>query len=141
MKVILTKDVQGLGRSGDVKEVSDGHARNFLVPKHFALPATTQALAKLQKEEQEHQSKVTKQQEWFEALKVKLESKTFTIKAKASKEHLFAAVHEKEILEALNLPEAKVILDKPIKTLGLHKIEIWLDPKYSVKINLNVQSI
>src|SRR5258708_6049100 len=102
MKVILTKDVAGLGRSGDIKTVSDGHARNFLIPKHLALPATTEVLARVQKEEAEHQAKVKKDIERFQFLKTKLESKTITIKAPAAKNNLFAAIRENGIAKAIN---------------------------------------
>ena len=91
MKVILTKDVAGLGRAGDVKEVSDGYARNFLLLKHQALPATVQSLGKLQKEQQEKQAKIAKEVERARALKNKLDGKTLTLKGKANGENLFAA--------------------------------------------------
>ena len=158
MKVILTKDVTGLGRAGDIKEVSDGHARNFLIPKHLALPATTESLLRIQKEESEHQAKVLKDQERFLDLKKKLENKTFTIKVKATpprpngqvgagKKNLFAAVHEAEI--------AKVITDKagaeispkmieiklPIKALGLHEVEVRFAKNLTARVKLIVESL
>jgi large subunit ribosomal protein L9 len=147
MKVILTKDVTGIGRAGDVKEVSDGHARNFLLPRHLALPATTSALSKLQKEESERQAKLKKEIEQFAALKNKLESKTFTIKGKANKQSLFAAIHEKEIAKQvadsmnLEITAGQVVLDKAIKTLGEHEAEIRFAGGLKARVRLNVEAL
>jgi large subunit ribosomal protein L9 len=147
MKILLTKDVQGLGRAGDVKEVSDGYARNFLLPRHFGLPATSSVLAKVQKEEQEHQAKVAKQQEVFEQLKQRLVTKTFTIKAKAEKNTLFAAVKESQIAAAikdkltLEISPDQIIIKSPIKTLGKHEAEIRFAGNAKTIIQLDVRAL
>lgn len=144
MKVLLTKDVPNLGRSGEIKEVSDGHARNFLIPKHLALPATSQVLQKIQKEEQEKQAKIFKDLERFQNIKNKLEGKTFTIKAKSEKQNLFAAVHEKEIAQAINekagteISPELIKIQSPIKTLGEHQVEIVFNSEIRTKIKLVV---
>lgn len=146
MKVILTKDVTGLGRAGDVKEVSDGYARNFLLLRHLALPATVKALDKLQKEELEHQAKVKKMQERFEQMKTKLENKVFAVKARAEKTHLFAALRPQQIADAINhkqnygvLPE-HVTIKAPIKSLGEHEVELRLAQQSIIKVKLVVES-
>jgi large subunit ribosomal protein L9 len=145
MKVILTKDVPSLGRAGDIKEVSDGHARNFLIPKHLALPATTEILAQVQKEEQERQTKILKDTERFAVLKNKLEGKTFTIHARATKNNLFAAIHEKEIAQVINdktggeISPSAIVLEKPVKRLGLHEIQIRFAKNVSALVKLNVE--
>ncbi len=145
MKVILTKDVAGLGRSGDIKEVSDGHARNFLIPKHLALPATSEVLNKIQKEEFEHQQKIAREQDRSLSLKNKLENKIFTIKAKANKNSLFAAVHEDQIAKAINdktgaeISPSLIVLKKPVKTLGIHEVEIRFAKNLSASVKLNVE--
>lgn len=147
MKVILTKDVAGLGRAGDVKEVSDGHARNFLLPRHLVLPATRSSLQKLQKEEQERIDRAKRQDEKFLAVKNKIQSKTFIIKGKAEKQHLFAAIHEDQIAKVLSdslsleLHSSQIVMSKPIKNLGLHEVEIRFNENHIAKINLEVQSI
>jgi large subunit ribosomal protein L9 len=139
MKVILTKEVQGLGRPGDIKEVSDGHARNFLIPRHLALPATTAALDRLQKAQKEQQAKVLKDQAQLNALAVKLASQTIIITAKASKEHLFASISAKQIAEAINdklkseIAPNQIQIQKPIKSLGVHEVEIMLN-KVKIKV-------
>lgn len=146
MKVILVKDVPGLGRAGDVKNVSDGHARNFLIPRRLVLPASTEALTKIQKEEAEHQSKVAKEHERFIQLKNKLENKTITIKAKASKNHLFASVHELEIAQAITeklgveVSPVLIKLKEPVKSLGQHEVEILFAKDMSAMVRLNVET-
>ncbi len=147
MKVLLTKDVSGLGRAGDVKEVSDGHARNFLIPKHLALPATSSLLQKVQKEESERIAKVKKEQEQMNALKNKLENKTFTVKGRASKEHLFAAIKPGEIVEAIRskigveLRPEQIVLKTALKSLGLHEVELALAQNTRCVVKLNIESL
>ena len=141
MKVILTKDVSGLGRANQIKDVSDGHARNFLIPKHLALPATAQVLAKVQKEEKEKQEKLIKLQERNVSLRNNLEGKTFTIRAKAEKQNLFAAVHEDQIAKLLAVEPEKIIISQPIKSLGLHEVEVKFSDNLKAKVKLDVQSL
>ena len=143
MKVILTKDVQGLGRSGDVKEVSEGHARNFLLPRKLALPATTVALERVQKEQQEKQAKVSKEHERASMLKHKLEAKKFSFKAKASGKNLFAAVSPKQIAEELTksgieISPNDINIKKPIKSLGSHEVLVGLAFDVEALLNLEV---
>ncbi|HTL39598.1 MAG TPA: 50S ribosomal protein L9 [Methylomirabilota bacterium] len=146
MKVLLTKDVSGLGRAGDVKEVSDGHARNFLIPRHLALPATSAVLQKVQKEEAEHQAKLKRQQEQIEQFKLKLENKIFNIKAKAQKEHLFAAIKNTDIANAINakmnlsISPDQIVIEKPIKSLGSQEALIRLAPGQTIKVKLDIES-
>ena len=144
MKVILTKDVTNLGRVGDVKEVSDGYARNFLLTKHLALPATSEVLAKVQKEQAEHQQKISKEHERFLQIRHKLENKTVTIRAKAQKNNLFAAIHEKEISQAIaekigvELSPQYIQIPKPVKSLGAHDVTIRLAKNLEAHVHLQV---
>lgn len=146
MNVLLTKDVPGLGRAGDVKNVSDGHARNFLIPKHLALPATRSLLAKTQKEEAEKQAKIAREQERMLQLKKKLEGKTFVIKAKVQGKNLFAAIHEDQIAQLISEKTGVVIsptlinLSKPLKSLGLHEVEVRFAPGVAALVRLNIES-
>ena len=145
MKVLLTKDVSGLGRAGQIMEVSDGHARNFLLPKHLALPATSSLLAKVQKEEAEKQAKVKKETERFLTIKNKLEGKTITIKAKAEGKNLFAGIHEKELAKTLTeklgveISPAAIKLVGQVKSLGLHPVELRLAENIVAHVKLNVE--
>lgn len=141
MKVILTKDVVSLGRAGDIKEVSDGYARNFLMPKRLALPATAQLLAQAQREEQDRQDKIQRLRESSLSLKRKLESTTIAVKAKADKGKLFAAVREKDIAQAAGLRPEQIVIAKPIKTMGTHEAEARLFEEIKAKIKVNVESV
>jgi large subunit ribosomal protein L9 len=148
MKVILTRDVPNLGRSGEVKEVSDGHFRNFLMPKHWALPATTAALSKLQKEEGERQEKLKRDLEKLSALKNQIQNKTISIKVKDSgKKSLFAAIRESQVAEALNdklklnLDPKQILIKTPIKSLGEHTVEVKLAENIISKVTLKIESI
>lgn len=130
-----------------MKGVSDGYARNFLIPRHLALPATISILEKVQKEERERQAKIQKLQEHFNALKNQLDKTTFVIKAKADKQNLFAAIHENEIAKVINnklnldLNPEQIKLFGPIKSLGLHELEIQFAQNSSTKVKLDVQAI
>lgn len=147
MKLLLTKDVSGLGRTGDIKEVSDGHARNFLIPKGLALPATSGMLAKVQKETQEKQNKVAREQERIQQLKNRLSQKEFIIEGKASGGKLFAAIHEKEIVAAINkkfpnsVNEDQIKLPKPIKTVGESEVGINLSDTVIFKVRIIIKPI
>ena len=146
MKVILTKDVPGLGRSGDVKEVSDGHARNYLIPKHLVLPATTSELRKIQKEEQEHQAKVEKERVLAGQLRQKLQSMTFEVTGKSSKQTLFAAITQKQIAEAINkklnlrIEPQQITINQPIKTLGESLVEVRLQDFSHAQVKIQVKA-
>jgi large subunit ribosomal protein L9 len=146
MKVLLTKDVSGLGKIGDVKDVSDGYARNFLLRQHLGLPATASVLAQVQKEEKEKQARIVKEQERFLALKNKLEGKSLVIKAKSEGKNLFAAIHEKEIAQKLihqfgiEISPQLMRISNPIKSLGVHKVEIKFSENIKSTINVEVQN-
>jgi large subunit ribosomal protein L9 len=145
MKVILTKDVTSLGRTGDVKEVSDGHARNFLIPRHLALPATSEVLAKVQKEQQEKQTKLVRDVEKLLKIKNRINGKSITIKAKASKTILFAGLHEKDIAHAIGetlgievSPES-IILPESVKSIGIHQVMVRFAKDVEAVVILKVE--
>lgn len=144
MKVILSKDVAGLGRAGQIKEVSDGHARNFLIPRHLALPATSAALSQIQKEESEHEAKVARLAAQSVELKRKLEAKVFLVSGKAAGERLFAAVKPAQIAQVIQeklhlaIEPKQVIITTAIKTLGIHDAEIRLTETIHAKVKIEV---
>lgn len=147
MKLILIKDVKNLGRAWDVIEVSDGYARNFLIPKRFALVATTAELENLKKQKKEHLEKSARMQEKFDSLKTKFSNRVFTVKAKADNQKLFAAVHEKAIADSINqklsleITPEQIILNQPIKNLGLTEAQLKLSPNVLVDIKINVEAL
>ncbi len=138
MKVIFLKDVPRVGRKYDTKEVNDGYATNFLLPRKLAVVATAKAVAEIENRKKE----IAIEREVQESLLLKnleeIKDKTVTIKAKADeKGHLFAQVHKKEIIEAMkaqnhaDIGEEFIVLEKPIKEVGEHEIPISIKGKKS----------
>jgi large subunit ribosomal protein L9 len=138
MRVIFLQDVQRVGKRHDIKNVSDGYAANFLLPRKLAVSATPSAIAELERRKKE----VVVQKEIQEDLLIKnleeIKGKVVTIKEKAdAKGHLFASVHKKEIIEAMktehhaDISEEFIILEKPIKAVGEFEIPIVVKNKKS----------
>ncbi|HPU62626.1 MAG TPA: 50S ribosomal protein L9 [Mobilitalea sp.] len=148
MEVILMEDVKNLGKKGDIVKVSDGYARNFLLPKKLGVEATKQNLyqLKLQKEAEER-----RQQEIYEEAKElgkKLETVTVNVKIKAGEGgRAFGSVSTKEIAAALQeqaniqLDKKKIQLNDPIKNVGTYKVAVKLHPKVSVELTVKVEAI
>lgn len=121
MKIILLKDVKGVGKKFEEKQVPDGYALNFLIPRQLARHATPQVLKELES--------LKAQREKSESLELeKLEEKLkglneVQIKAKANEQgHLFAKIGKREISNATGLPEEIILLDTPIKEAGTHSV-------------------
>lgn len=135
MKVIFLKDVKGTAKKGEVKEVSDGHARNFLFPKGLAREATDSSV----KEMAHHKASLDKrkQEELDEAkgLAERLSALTLKIHSKAGEGgKLFGSITSKDIAETLEktsgyvIDKRKIQLEGAIKTMGTHKVEAKLYP-------------
>ena len=125
MKVILTQDVKSQGKKGQLVEVSDGYARNFLLPKKLAVIATAENLNTMKLQEKARKAQ--------EATAKKLKDLTVKIAAKAGEGgRLFGAVTAKEVSEALsqqhgvNIAKTKLVLDEPIKACGGYQIKAKL---------------
>lgn len=144
MKVILLQDVKALGRKGEVKEVADGYARNFLFKKNLAQPADKANLNSLN-----HEMRLKMQRE--EALKAQAEKqaaeladKTVVLRAKAGEAgRLFGSVTTADVSAALReigyaIDKRKIELPEPVKTLGTHSAVIKLYTNIQVKIALEV---
>ncbi|MEK7567940.1 MAG: 50S ribosomal protein L9 [Patescibacteria group bacterium] len=136
MKVILLKDIPKLGRKYDVKEVSSGHAINFLIPQKLVETATPEAIVRVKEKQAEHLTHLKVQEELLNSNFETLKEKTIIIKGKVNEEgHLYAKIHAKEIMEALKtetrleLPEGSIILDEPIKEIGEYLIKIKINRK------------
>lgn len=145
MKVILTKDLKGSGKKGELVKVSDGYARNFLLPKGFAVEASTQAMAELKAKEDaaEHHAAVEKQTAMDVAKKLKDQSVKFTAKAGANGK-LFGSVTAKEISEELKkqfgceVDKRKISLDADIKAFGTYKAVVKLHQGITANIKVVV---
>ncbi len=128
MKVILLKDVRGLGQLHNIKEVSDGYATNFLFPQGLAEAATAQKIETLIAKKEAHESQLRTQEAALDIIIAAAEAKTISLTVRATeKGGLFKALTKKDIVQALQkeyslvVPEGVVHSD-PIKTIGEHAI-------------------
>ena len=148
MKVILLKDLKGTGKKGDIKEVSDGYARNYMIPKGFAQEATSQNINTLNQKNssKEHKLEIEKQ----EALKIKqaLENNKLIIKAKAGEgQKLFGSITSKDIEEELKkqkniiLDKKKIDLKEPIKMIGSFSVKLKLFTGIVCDLQVEIEQI
>jgi large subunit ribosomal protein L9 len=145
MKVIFLQDVKGQGKKGEVKEVSEGYARNYLFPRGLATEASKGNLKTLEAQQQAAERRKQQEKEEAEALGKKLEAMTVVIRAKAGEGgRLFGAITSKQVAEALakqgiDIDKRKIELDEPIRTLGVTKVPVKLHPQ--VRATLGVQVV
>ena len=145
MKVILLQDVRGQGKAGDVINVSDGYARNFLFPKKLAAVADAAIMNELKGKEEArlHRIEVEKKAAQETAEKLKTVSVKLSVQAGADGK-LYGAVTAKDIAEAMQkqhgieIDRRKLQIDEPIKTFGEHAVDIKLYPEITGKVNLVV---
>ncbi len=147
MKVIFLKDQTGGGRKGEIKDVSEGYAKNFLIAKGIAALASGELQAKVAKEQKEAEAKKKKKSDQAQQLKQELEKRVFTVKIKVGdKGQIFSGVHEKEIAAAINakmsleIEKNQVVLGKPIKDLGEHMVTVKLEGGITAKIKIKAEA-
>jgi large subunit ribosomal protein L9 len=146
MKVIFIADVKNVGKKGEIKDVAEGYARNFLLPQKLAELATEKIVEKAKQNqaeaEKEKQAEIAKAQE----LIAKLKELNIVIKSKGSKEKLFGSITAKDIAEALkksshNFAEENIKIKEHIKTVGEHEVEIDLAHGVKTKLKIVVELI
>ena len=145
MKVILTADVKGQGKKDQVIDVSDGYARNFLLPKKLAIPADSKALNEVKNKEASKQYKLETEKKNAEAIAKKLETITVRIVYAAGPDsRLYGSVTSKEIAEYLkkdhgiDIDKRKISLKEPIKSFGIYKVDVKLFTDVNGKITVEV---
>lgn len=145
MKVILQQDVRGQGKKGQLVEVSDGYARNFLMPRGLAQEATKENLNVMHGKQEAEAYKKQMALDDAKELAKKLGELTVEIKAKSGENgKLFGSVTSKEIVEELlgahhiKIDKKKLVLPDGIKTLGTTEVEIKLHPGVSAKLKVSV---
>ena len=141
MKVILLKNVDKLGKEGEVKEVADGYARNFLIPQDLAKPATEQALREAELSEAKKSKVVQTDLEEAQKLAEQLDGRELFIKVKEKDGTLFGSVNEKTISktfadEGLKIEPENVKLDEPIKEVGDYDVRLELP--HGLEANIKV---
>lgn len=144
MKVIFLQDVKGQGKKGQVKDLSEGYVRNFLLPQGLAKLASDGNLKTLEVQNASEQKRKEKEKEDAQALGKRLDELTVVIKTKAGEGgRLFGAITSKQIAEALatqgiKIDKRKIELEDPIRTLGVTQVSVKLHPE--VKAKLSVQA-
>ena len=143
MKVILLNDVKKLGKKGDVKDVSDGYARNFLIARGLAVAESDSSKAILNKQKAEEAKEDAAKRAEANVIKGKIESQEFIFKVNAKDGKVFNSVSGKQIEEelakkGLKIDKKKIKDPKPISTLGYSnvKIELYKDVIANIKIKL-----
>ena len=141
MKVILLEDVKSLGKKGDIVNVSDGYANNFLLKRGLAIPATPQALNELKNREAAAAHRLEEEKKAAQAAAKELEGKTVKLFARGGAGgKLFGSVSTKEIAEAIQkelgveLDKRKISLDAEIKAFGTYTAEVKLYTGVSAKV-------
>jgi large subunit ribosomal protein L9 len=144
MKVILKEDVKKLGNMGQVVDVSDGYARNYLVPRGLAVEASTKNIKSLEHEKRTIIEKAKKIRNSAQELADRISQMNLVIKAKAGEEgKLFGSVTSMDISELLKkegieVDKKKIFIDEQIKRLGTYSVNIKFHPGVSTQLNIQV---
>ena len=146
MEVILKKDVKGSGKAGDIVKVSDGYARNRLIPAGLAVEATEANKRAIEREKAKAAEKFAQEKGEAEAFAAKLSADTVIVKTKVGEGgRLFGSITSMDIAEAIKaqtgeeLDKRKIVLDKPIKETGTEKVEIKLFQDVSAKVTVRIE--
>jgi large subunit ribosomal protein L9 len=147
LKVMLTKDVENVGRAGDVKEVADGYGRNFLLPRKLAVPARAGVEEEAKKIRDAANRREAKDRNEAQALAEEIGNKTVVVRLRTGAEDkAFGAVTNADIASALKaqhqveIDRHKIDLKEPIKQLGEHQVALRLHREVEAHINLIVTS-
>lgn len=146
MKIILLQDVKGQGKKGEVIDVNEGYARNFLVKKGLAEIATSAKLNDLKQKNSAAEFHKAEELKAMRSLAKEINGKTFTVKIKAGQAgKVFGSVTSANVSDALNaagynIDKKKIILSAPIKTLGNYTIDLKLAEGVSAKIDITVEA-
>ncbi|KPC75815.1 50S ribosomal protein L9 [Laceyella sacchari] len=145
MKVILQQDVKGTGKKGEVKEVSEGYARNFLIPRKLAIPATDGNMNTLKEQKRLEEKRKEAELKEAQALGQRIDSLTVKLSTKTGQGgRVFGSITSKQISQALKqqhqlqIDKKKILLDEPIRALGVTKVPVKLHPKVSATLSVQV---
>jgi len=142
MEVILNQDVERLGKAGQIVKVKEGFARNFLIPNGLAVSLTAANLKKLEQEKQKKVLQLDKSRKGAEELSARLASLSLTIPVLTQEEDkLYGSIAAQDVAAALKeegfeIDKKSIVLDVPIKSLGIYEVPIELHPEVSCKIKI-----
>jgi large subunit ribosomal protein L9 len=148
MQVLLLKDVEQVGRAGEVKRVADGYARNFLIPRGLATMASPGAIKKAELEREAVARRQAKELSEAQALAQALDGRTVSFRARAGEQdRLYGSITKADIAEELEkqvrqeVDRRKIELDEPIKELGTHAVTIHLGPDAEATVSVVVERL
>ena len=148
MKVILRSNVEGVGYTGDVVEVANGYAQNFLMPKGLAMRATEGAVSQAAAMKRSRDLQDLKQREVAEEAAQRLEAVSISIEARVGQDdQLYGSVTTSDIAEAvqaqtgIELDRRNMSLEEPIRQVGTHQVEMRLHPEVRVQLTIEVASV
>ena len=145
MKVILLQDVKGKGKKGQILEVSDGYARNFMLPKKMAIEATADAINTVKMNDKATQERIAREKAEALATSKKLREMTVTVTAKGGGNgRLFGSVTNQEIADALaktgiKLDKRKIVIADPIKNVGTYTVTCKLGYEISAPLSVKIE--
>lgn len=146
VKVILKEDVQNLGEMGEIVNVSDGYARNFLIPRKLATVADQKNVRELEHEKRVIDRRAEKLKADAQTLADRISAVTINIKAKAGEEEkLFGSVTAMDVAEALkaegfDVDKKKIVIEEPIKRLGTHAVAVKVGKDVTATVNVEVEA-
>ncbi|HEY8445944.1 MAG TPA: 50S ribosomal protein L9 [Thermomicrobiales bacterium] len=148
MKVILRKDVENLGEAGTIQTVSDGYARNYLIPKGLAVVATPGELKVHAENQRVKERKIARQERELQELADRIAATELTFEARAGEQgRLFGSVTAGDIAEKLStavgteIDRRKIVLEEPIRTVGEHSVTVHLVGKLRPQVKVVVQAV
>ena len=148
MKVILLQDVRGKGKKGQLLEVSDGYARNYMLPRKLAVEATPDAVNTMRMNDKAQQEKRQREREEAFALSNRLKDMTIVVKAKGGGAgRLFGSVTTQEISDTLksgygiDLDKRRIVLDEQIKTVGEYTVKCKLGYEITADLKLRIEEL
>jgi large subunit ribosomal protein L9 len=142
MEVILSKDVEKLGKTGTVIKVRDGYARNFLIPNHLAIPLTPGNLKKLEQEKEKKNAQLEKKKQEALELGERLSALSLTIASLVQEdEKLYGSISAQEIAQTLQeegfeIDPNSILMEEKIHTLGIYEVPVKLHPEVLVKVKV-----
>lgn len=147
MKVVLLQEVQGIGGPGTVKDVADGYARNYLLPKKLATPATTGALKQVERARDAEDRRQARLDEQAAAMAARIEGQQVSFRVRAGEEgRLYGSVTNSDVAEVLSrqigddVDKRRVILDEPIHVLGTYEVPVRLSASHSPVVKVVVEA-
>ena len=147
MKIVLRSDVENLGNKGDIVDVADGYARNYLVPRGLALKATKGVQKQADAMRRNRDARDKRDREAAQSLAAQFEGRTISIKARAGGEgKLFGSVTTVDIADAVHkqtgaeVDRRKIVLDEPLKELGPVEVQVRLHPDVVATVQIEVEA-